>query len=255
MVDAINLTDGANGSGTSYNYSTNCFDDSIGSNSANSSGFTSSVSSGSSDSDKWYAPYIQDNPSWQSLIKQGEASGVDYTQGEPRKMLEQLFGLRTPSSSSASSTPDLDWQWNVTDKDTNNEHYNNFYNHFKSLIDKYLASQQEYNQGSADRAMDFEAEQARINRDWQEMMDNTRYQRAVEDMRKAGINPLLGFFNGSGAASTPSGATASGHSAGSSMPNASQLLTAMVALMSFKSGDFWKIEDLLMDIASLFKFW
>lgn len=44
------------------------------------------------------------------------------------------------------------------------------------------------------------------NRSWQEHMSNTAYQRAVVDMRKAGINPMLAFSQGG--ASTPSGGAA-----------------------------------------------
>lgn len=59
------------------------------------------------------------------------------------------------------------------------------------------------------KAMNFNAEQAQINRDWQEMMSNTAHQREVADMLKAGINPVLSVSGGNGATVT-SGATASG---------------------------------------------
>jgi len=50
------------------------------------------------------------------------------------------------------------------------------------------------------------ARQARANRDFQERMSNTSYQRAVADMKKAGINPMLAAKVGG--ASTPAGAVA-----------------------------------------------
>ena len=54
---------------------------------------------------------------------------------------------------------------------------------------------------------DFNAAEAQKQRDWEQYMSNTAYQRQVEDMRAAGINP--GLINGSGA-SVPSGSAASG---------------------------------------------
>lgn len=60
----------------------------------------------------------------------------------------------------------------------------------------------------------FNAQQAQIQRDWETQMSNTAYQRAVDDMKAAGLNPAMMYASGGQGASTPTGANASGNKGG-----------------------------------------
>ena len=57
------------------------------------------------------------------------------------------------------------------------------------------------------KANEFNAQEAQKNRDWQTEMSNSEIERRVNDLRKAGLNPILAINQGG--ASTTSGSSAS----------------------------------------------
>lgn len=88
-----------------------------------------------------------------------------------------------------------------------------------------------FNASEAEKARAFSAEQASLQRDFEERMSSTSYQRAIEDMKKAGLN--VGALGGSMAgASTPSGATAQTSQASSGFSSVGQVENPLSAVFN-----------------------
>lgn len=100
-----------------------------------------------------------------------------------------------------------------------------------------------YNHIENTAAMNYNSAEALANRQFQERMSNTSYQRAVEDMRKAGLNPILAFANGG--ASTPGGSagTISGASMGLASSSALGVSRSNGFVPNSYSSSSWSKSD------------
>lgn len=103
-------------------------------------------------------------------------------------------------------------------------------------------------------AAEYNAREAEKNRKWQEQMSNTAYQRAVEDMRKAGINPILAAQNGG--ASIGAGASASIGAPSASMAQGSSASVGnYTGQMQALSSDYAMFGAILQTLGNVVSGW
>lgn len=122
------------------------------------------------------------------------------------------------------------------------------FNHAEAILAREFNSEEaqknrDFNHAEAALAREFSKEEAEALRNWQERMSNTQYQRAVADMKAAGINPILaagataGNLQGAmGQPTSASGSAASSGSATSGLANSSMASSGMASMSQGNVG-------------------
>lgn len=189
-----------------------------------------------------YFNYIYSQPTWYDAM-----TDPDFVPAGERQAQEELQQALTATSSDVVTESEEPYVESITD----------------SILDAAY-NQNISSQSSADRAMEFEAEQAELNRqfqasqaqkfmEWEVDLSNTAYQRAMSDLKAAGLNPkLVGQFGAASvpSATVPSGAQASGMVANMSMANTSALAGVLESYITSAASLTNKDKDFVQSIIS-----
>lgn len=166
----------------------------------------------------------------------------------PNLPFTNIFGSSSASSSSSnsSSPSNINPSFDVEESES-------YLSGLLESLGEQNAKDRVYNSAQAEANRAFQSEEAEKQRNWYTEMSSTAYQRAMADMKKAGLNPILAYAQGgasSAGTAVPSGSAASHSSGGgdtlSSMINSvANLISVFITSSANKRSDVFQLLKLL----------
>lgn len=157
----------------------------------------------------------------------------------------------SPSSAAAVTSPQ-ESESPYTEFSNSDDYFDNYLSMLQKAqkVGIIASAQDAANQAAIDRS--FQSLEAQKERDWYEKLSNTAYQRQIQDLEAAGLNPILGWANLGSGASSAHAAVPSGTSSPirTEAPNLADFLNAAANLVSSGAKVAQSISSFLPKVIS-----